>query len=68
MIPTNAILILSGIVCVYFTWFAIRRLIPREGRTVPAWTSSDAGAATVAVGLISLALIGAGLILKGLLG
>jgi hypothetical protein len=66
MIPSNAVLIVSGIACVYLTGFAVRRLIPREGRPASAWTNTDARAATVSIGLISLALVGAGLILKGI--
>jgi hypothetical protein len=66
MIPTNAILIVAGIVCVYLSGFAVRRLIPREGRPASTWTNTDARAATVSISLISLALVGVGMILKGI--
>lgn len=67
MIHANAILIVAGIACLFVGGFAVRRLIPREGRPVSAWVNSDALAATAVVGLLSLFLVGAGLVLKGIL-
>jgi hypothetical protein len=65
---TNSILVASGIGCVFLTVFAMRRLIPREGRPASVWTNTDGRAATVALGLISLALVGTGLIARDLFG
>lgn len=66
MIPTSVILIVSGIVCLLFAIYAVRRLRPREGRLESAWATSDALSASVVLGLMILFISGIGLILKGI--
>jgi hypothetical protein len=65
MIPTNVILIVSGIVCLLLAFYAVRRLRPREGKLESAWVTSDTLSATVVLGLMILFVSGLGLIVKG---
>ena len=67
MIATNAMLVVSGLVCIILSGFAMRHLMPREGRPDSAWTSTEARAASVVLLLMTLFITGAGLILKGVL-
>ena len=67
MVATSAVLIVSGLVCVVLAGLAVRYLIPREGRPTSAWTSTEARATTVVLVLMTLFVIGAGMVLKGAL-
>ena len=67
MIATNALLIVSGLVCVFLSGLAMRHLMPREGRPESAWTNTEARAASVVLLLMTLFITGAGMILKGVL-
>jgi len=67
MVATNAVLILSGLACVVLSGLAVRYLMPREGRPSSAWTSTEARATTVVLMLMTLFVIGAGMVLKGIL-
>ena len=68
MIPTSAILILSGIVCLILSGFMVRRLRPQEGVEPSFWTKTEFRATSVALGLVSLIALGGGLMLKGIFG
>ncbi len=67
MDPTNAVLIVTGVVCVTLSGFAVRQLRPREGRPESVWTRGENRATLVALGLLTLFVFGAGMILKGAL-
>jgi len=67
MDPTNLSLIVAGVVCVFLSGFAVRQLRPREGRGDSVWTRSETRATMVALGLLTLFVFGAGMILKGAL-
>ncbi len=67
MVPTSLMLIVSGIVCILLTFYAIRQIRPRAGEPEAAWTASDALSTTVILVLMTLFIAGVGLILKGIL-
>lgn len=64
---THLILIGAGVVCVFLSGFAVRQLRPREGRPDSVWTSSETRATLAALGLLTLFVFGAGMVLKGVL-
>lgn len=67
MDPTNLMLIVVGVVCVFFSGFAVRQLRPREGRPDSVWTRTETRATLIALSLLTLFVFGAGMILKGAL-
>lgn len=67
MIATNAMLIGSGLICIFLSGLAMRHLMPREGRPESTWTSTEARAASVVLLLMTLFITGAGMVLKGVL-
>lgn len=67
MDSTNVMLVVLGLVCVFLSGFAVRQLRPREGRADSVWTRTETRATLAALGLLTLFVFGAGMILKGAL-
>jgi hypothetical protein len=67
MVLTSASLILSGVVCLVLFGFLVRSAIPRQGRPDSVWTKSENRSTLLALGLVTLLVMGSGLLLKGVL-
>jgi hypothetical protein len=66
MLPTNTILVISGIVCVGVSGLAMYMAIPREGKPPSAWTKTELRASSLALCVIILLLAGVTMIVKGI--
>jgi hypothetical protein len=66
MFATSAVLIISGVLCLFLVGFAFYKLRPQEGHAPSAWVSSDFRGSVVAMGLLVLVIIGVSLLIKGI--
>ena len=63
---THAILIISGVICLFLCGLLFYKLAPRDGEPPSAWTSTDTRGTAAALGLLVLLLAGISLVLKGI--
>jgi hypothetical protein len=61
----SVILIFSGAVCLLVAGVVVREFMPRAGKTTPAWTQTDMGGTTIALGTFMLLIAGLALLAKG---
>lgn len=66
MLSTGLFSILIGTACLVLSVWAIRALVPKEGRPPSAWTSTEMRATAVAIALLVLMVAGVGLLIGGL--
>lgn len=64
---TNAILIVSGVICLLLCGLIFYKLAPRDGEPPSPWTSTDTRGTATALGLLVLLLTGISLVVKGIL-
>lgn len=67
MVLTNAALVASGVACLFGSGYALYTVSPREGRPQGFWTQTEARSTILALGIVTSFIIGAGLVLKGIL-
>jgi hypothetical protein len=67
MILSNAALILAGIACICIASYTLYAAIPQAGKPPAFWTRTDNRSTVLAVGLVTLFVMGAGLLLRGIL-
>lgn len=63
---TSILLVVAGIACLLVGSFLMKLQIPREDRPLPAWTRTDVGSTTLAMGTFILLVLGVALVIKGL--
>lgn len=66
MLSTSAVLIVAGIVCLFLSGWMMYKLVRREGRPSSAWTNTDMGETSVALGQFILLVFGIALLVKGI--
>lgn len=67
MVFTGAALITGGLACIGVAGYALRAAIPKEGKPPAFWTRTEARSTALALVLVTMFVIGGGLVLKGLL-
>lgn len=67
MILSNAALVLAGIACISLSSYTLYTASPREGRPPAFWTRTENRSTVLALTLVTLFVMGAGLLLRGLL-
>lgn len=67
MIPSNVALVLAGIACVCLSSYTLYAVTPREGKPPAFWTRTENRSTLLALAVVSLFVMGAGLLLKGIL-
>lgn len=65
MLSTSVLKIVAGLACVTLSVWAMRRLMPKEGRPPSAWTNTELRASAVAIALLVLMVGGVGLLVGG---
>lgn len=63
----NAILVISGALCMFLSGFTFYKTVPREGKPDSTWTNTELRATSVAMLILILLFTGASLVLKGVL-
>lgn len=66
MLSTGIFQIIAGAACLVLSVWAIRALVPKEGRPPSAWTSTEMRATAVAIALLVMMVGGVGLLIGGL--
>lgn len=66
MITTSAILVTSGIVCLWLGGLMMYKLTPREGKPASSWTKTEFGAMSLAMFVLILLFAGITLLAKGI--
>ena len=64
---TSATLIVAGLACIGVSGYTLRAATPKEGKPPVFWTRTEARSTTLALVLVTLFVIGGGLVLRGLL-
>lgn len=64
----DGILLGIGIACLLCSLLALRRLTPQQGKPASAWTSTELRTTVVTIGLMTLMIMGAAMVIRGLLG
>jgi hypothetical protein len=66
MISASAIFIVSGVICLLVSGYAMYHLMPRAGRPPSPWLQSELGETTMALAQFILLVAGLALLVKGL--
>lgn len=67
MFLTSAALVAGGLACIGVTGYTLHAASPREGKQPFFWTRTEGRSTTLALTLVTLFVIGSGLVLKGIL-
>lgn len=67
MVLSSAVLIAAGLACIGVSSYTLHAVSPREGKPPAFWTRTEARSTLLALALVTLFVIGGGLVLKGLL-
>ncbi len=67
MVFTSAALIAGGLACIGVSGYTLRAATPKEGKPPVFWTRTEARSTTLPLVLVTMFVIGGGLVLKGLL-
>ena len=66
MFSSSAVLIVCGIICLFFSAWMMHKMVPREGRPPPPWTKTEFSETSVALGQFILMVAGVALMVKGI--
>ena len=67
MILSSAALIAAGLACIGISGYTLHAISPRKGKPPTFWTRTESRSTILALVLVTLFVIGGGLVLKGLL-
>jgi len=67
MILSNAALVLAGIACLCLASYTLYAASPQAGKPPAFWTRTENRSTVLALGLVTLFVMGAGLMLRGIL-
>jgi hypothetical protein len=67
MVLSSAALIAGGLACIGVSGYTLRAASPHEGKPPAFWTRTETRCTVLALGLVTLFVVGGGLVLKGIL-
>lgn len=67
MVLTSAALIASGAACLFGSGYTLYAVSPKEGRPQSYWTRTEGRSTVLALAIVTVFVVGGGLVLKGLL-
>lgn len=67
MVLTSAALIASGVACIFGSSYTLHVVSPKEGRPESFWTRTENRSTILALAIVTAFVMGAGLVLKGVL-
>jgi len=67
MVLTSTALIAGGLACIGVSGYTLRASTPQEGKPPGFWTRTETRSTVLALTLVTMFVVGGGLVLKGLL-